>query len=134
MAGGKTRLRVGDVIDLRGGYLRSSKDGRQGFMAVVRDEFYGTSLCLISDKKYADLLVGRVTVINSVSCVSRMYNGKWKEFTNVYVEYENAFGETPRFIAANNVALTRGKGNTKSYKEWKRPEFLTGEYHGEEED
>lgn len=130
------RLTVGDVIDLRGAYVRKNDKGQAGLLCVIRDEEKKTNITVLADEKYQDLITGRVTKINSVHHVLRRgRNGKWNIFTNVYVDLENAFGETPKYKAESDkiYTMTRTRADTKSDKTWVRPEFATGEEDAKEE-
>ena len=115
---------VGDVVDLRGSEIRESRDGRKGLLCILRDEKKNASISLLASAEDKDLLVGRITKINKVSNLVRAYGHGWKIFTNVYCEFENAWGETPKYICENSpVSWISKKGNG---KDWKRPEFSTG--------
>lgn len=124
-------VQVGDVVDLRGAGIQD-KAGYECFFAVIRTENKSHMITLVSDAKYRDLITGKIVKINKVVHTVRPFfaAGKilWKTFTNVFVDYENAFGERPNLVAENSrhrAMTSRNADNSDAT--WNRPEFTTGD-------
>lgn len=125
-------LTVGDVIDMRGAYVRQNKTGQAHLMCLLRMNNNENGICMIADRKYEDLITARITSIDRVANISRYVCGKWKNFTNAYVQLEDAFGEKPLYAAKNSSLFSMTK--SKSDKFWEKPEFKTGvDANGKEE-
>lgn len=129
----RVAVEVGDVVDLRGAEIRKSKDGRKGLLCVIRDEDKNVAITLLAPADDADLLVGRVSKIIRVAYLNRWYKTGRKLFTNVYCEFENAFGEKPKYKAENHPIAKASAVKDTWERDWVRPEF-TGGLNAEEEE
>ena len=124
-----SEIEVGDVIDMALSDIISSPKGSD-VRIIIRSPSNHTSLTLFAPLDCQYMKTARVTEIKKVQIKAKHYHeGTMYVYSSVYVELEDAEGETPNKKAENSSQsiAVRDRDTSESKSKWQKPKFTTGD-------
>ncbi len=96
----RIEVMVGDVVDLMDSEIVTTRGGEEFLRMTIRSETKTNSLDIFADKEICGKYIrGRITKIVKVAHYRRRSGNKYWNFTDAWVEMENAYGEEPTLVS-----------------------------------
>lgn len=96
----RVEVMVGDIVDLMDSEIVQTRGGEEFLRMTIRTPTKNNSLDLFADKGICGRYIrGRITKIVKVAHYRKKSGGRFWNFTDAWVEMENAYGEEPTIVS-----------------------------------